>query len=535
VAHGVVEVRGGLVQGVERSGVWSFSGIPYAASPAGDRRWRPPVPPEPWAGIRQCDSFGPVAPQAQGLMDQALGGTPGEFSEDCLNLNVWTPGLDAARRPVMVWVHGGSFMTGTGSSALYRGGLLSREGDVVVVTINYRLGLLGFLAHPALEDPGQTWLDGQDWTGCGNWGLADQMAALAWVRDHIDEFGGDPGNVTLFGESAGGMSVSTLLATPAASGLFHKAIVESGPPYTCTLAVAGDRAERLAARLGVACTRAALTGVPVEQMVEVANDFDSAADLDAGLLMTPVVDGGLVLLPPTESVAAGSGATVPLLIGTNRDESAFFALGNPKLMTLDLDGLRRWMRRITLDHVAADEVITTVAAARSARGESVEPRDLWSAIATEYVFRVGTVRFANAHAAAADTGIGTYNYLFTWESPAFGGELGSCHALEIPFVFGTLKNEAIQSFSGGGEDAFALSGAIRRAWTSFARTGVPACDLPGCEAVAWETWNPVLRPTTVLGPWPGAAGLVHPTDDPRAPEFTTVDAVVGPFPGHRSR
>ena len=546
MAHGVVEVRGGRVQGVERNGAWSFSGIPYAASPAGERRWRPPAPPESWTGIRQCDRFGPVAPQTQGFMDKLMGGTPEVFSEDCLNLNVWTPGLDTARRPVMVWVHGGSFMTGTGSSGLYRGGMLSREGDVVVVTINYRLGLLGFLAHPALEEPGQTWLDGQDWSGCGNWGLADQVAALAWVRDHIDLFGGDPGNVTLFGESAGGMSVSTLLATPAATGLFHKAIVESGPPFTCTPAIAADRAERLADQLGVACTRAALSAVPVEQLVDAVDRFNSGADLDAGLLMTPVVDGGLVPLPPAEAVAAGSSAKVPLLIGTNRDESAFFALGSPKLMSLDLDGLRRWMRRITPDQESAVEVIATVAAARSARGETVEPRDLWSAIATEYVFRVGSVRFADAHAGAADQGVGTYNYLFTWESPAFDGVLGSCHALEIPFVFGTLKNEAVQSFSGGGEDAFALSGAIRQAWTSFAYTGVPVCDLPGAGAVtgagagagaggmAWTDWNPATRPTTVLGPWPGAPGLVHQVDDPRAPELTAVDAVVGKLPGHRT-
>jgi para-nitrobenzyl esterase len=535
VTHGVVEVRGGRVQGVERSGVWSFSGIPYAASPAGDRRWRPPAPPEPWAGIRQCHSFGPVAPQAQGFMDQAMGGTPGQFSEDCLNLNVWTPGLDTARRPVMVWVHGGSFMTGTGSSGLYRGGLLALEGDVVVITINYRLGLLGFLAHPALEDPGQTWVDGLEWTGCGNWGLADQVAALAWVRDHIEEFGGDPGNVTVFGESAGGMSVSTLMAVPAATGLFHKAIVESGPPYTCTPAVAADRAERLADHLGVACTRTALSAVPADRLVEVASELGSGADLDAGLLMTPVVDGGLVPWPPADAVAAGSSAMVPLLIGTNRDESAFFALGSAKLMSLDLEGLRRWMRRITPDQESAAEVIASVTAARSARGESVEPCDLWSAIATEYVFRVGTVRFASAHAAAAEAGVGTYNYLFTWESPAFGGVLGSCHALEIPFVFGTLKNEAIQSFSGGGEHAFALSGAIRRAWTSFARTGVPECDVPGAGTVAWAPWDPAIRSTTVLGPWPGAAGLVSAVDDPRALELARVESIVGPLPGHRSR
>jgi len=534
VTHGVVEVRGGRVRGVERNGVWSFSGIPYAASPAGDRRWRPPARPEPWVGVRDCDRFGPVAPQAQGVMDQALGGAPGEYAEDCLNLNVWTPGLDGARRPVMVWVHGGSFMTGTGSSGLYRGGVLASEGDVVVVTLNYRLGLLGFLAHPSLEDEGQTWLDGQDWSGCGNWGLADQVAALAWVREHIGDFGGDPGNVTLFGESAGGMSVATLLAVPAAAGLFHRAIVESGPPYTCSVGVAADRAERLAAHLGVPCTREGLLGVPAEQLVAVAGEFDAGAELAAGLLMTPVVDGGLVPRVPIEAVTAGSSASVPLLIGTNRDESAFFALGDPKIASLTMDGLRRWMRRITDDDDAVQRVGAAVEAARRARGEPVAPRDLWSAIATEFVFRVGSTRLADAHHHAAEAGVGTYSYLFTWESPAFDGVLGSCHALEIPFVFGTLKNPVVQAFSGGGEDAFALSAIVRQAWTAFARSGVPDYDRPGEGTVPWTHWDPAFRPTTVLGPWRDAAGLVHPVDDPRAAELAAVATIVDPRSGHRS-
>ena len=164
-------------------------------------------------------------------------------------------------------------------------------------------------------------------------------------------------------------------------------------------------------------------------------------------------------------MAAGASSGVPLLIGTTRDESAFFALGSPALQSLDLDGLRRWMRRVTPDPAAADEVIGAVRAARSARGESTEPRDLWSAIATEYVFRVGSLRLADAHAGSAAPGVGTFCYLFTWESPAFGGVLGSCHALEIPFVFGTVKSPMVQGFSGGGDEALALSAAIRRSWT----------------------------------------------------------------------
>ena len=532
---GVVEVRGGRVRGVRREGIWSFSGIPYAASTAGERRWRPPAAPEPWPGIRDCDRFGPVAPQAMGFMDQALsgGGEPPESDEDCLNLNVWTPGLDGGRRPVMVWVHGGSFMTGTGSSGLYRGGQLARSEDVVVVTINYRLGLLGFLAHPALDDPGQTWLDGREWTGSGNWGLADQVAALVWVRDHIAGFGGDPGNVTLFGESAGGMSVSALLAVPAADGLFHRAVVESGPPFTCTLEVAAARAERLAAHLDVACTLQSLVGVRAERLVAAGSEYVETG-ADAGLLMTPVVDGGFLATPPEEAVAAGCAASIPLLVGTNRDESAFFVLGSPKLMGLAMDGLRHWVRRVTPDDGSADRVVSAVLAAREERGESTAPRDLWSAIATEVVFRVGTARFATAHASAAAPGVGTYAYLFTWESPAFEGVLGSCHALEIPFVFGTLKNPVVQAFSGGGDDAFALSALMGRAWASFARSGVPECELPDAGVVPWAAWDATARPTTVLGPWPGTPGLVRRVDDPRGVELAAVDAVLGPLPGHRT-
>ena len=358
--------------------------------------------------MKECDRFGPIAPQSPGLIELSLGGEPDEHSEDCLTLNVWTPAPDGARRPVMVWVHGGSFVSGSGAGSLYRGGMLSREGDVVVVTINYRLGLLGFLAHPVFEESGQTWLGGEEWSGFGNWGLADQVAALHWVRDHIADFGGDPGNVTLFGESAGGMSVSALLATPAARGLFQRAIVQSGPPYTYTAERASARAEQVAAHLGVPLTREALEQVPAAALVRAAAEvgMDVAANDDPALLMMPVVDGGLLPVAPEAAVADGSASHVPLLIGTTRDESAFFTVGNTALSTLDEDGLRRWTRRLTPEAEAADDLIASVRAARAGRGEAVNPRDLWVAIATEYVFRLPTIRLADAHAGAARPGVG---------------------------------------------------------------------------------------------------------------------------------
>jgi len=515
---GVVEIRSGRVRGVRRHGLWSFSGIPYAASPEGPRRWRPPAAPEPWTGIRESDSFGPIAPQSPGLVELSLGGEPDEHSEDCLSLNVWTPGLDGGRRPVMVWVHGGSFVSGSGAGALYRGGMLAREGDVVVVTINYRLGLLGFLAHPALEEPGRTWLDGEPWSGFGNWGLADQVAALKWVGDHIEAFGGDPGNVTVFGESAGGMSVTALMATPAASGLFHRAIVESGPPNVYSADRAARTAEELAAHLGVPMTRQALERVPADELVRAAAELGQAGRSDlSGLLMMPVVDGGLLPAPPDDAVRSGSASRVPLVIGTTRDETTFFAVGNAKIDSLSEDGLRHWVERLVPDPGAADRLINTVREARRSRSEAVAPKDLWVAISTEFAFRLPSIRFADAHAAAAAPGVGTYCYLFTWESPVFGGILGSCHALEIPFVFGTVHHPGVQGFSGGGEAALALSAAMRRDWLAFARSG-------GVDR--WPRWESVGRPTRVFGPWPGDDGVEREVDRPRDVELEAVAGAV---------
>lgn len=515
---GEVEVRGGRVRGVQRQGQWSFSGIPYASSPEGSGRWRPPGPVIGWTGVRECDRFGPIAPQSPGLVELSLGGEPDEQAEDCLTLNIWTPAPDGARRPVMVWIHGGSFVSGSGAGSLYRGGMLSREGDVVVVTLNYRLGLLGFLAHPALGEPGQTWLDDEEWAGFGNWGLADQVAALHWVKEHIADFGGDPGNVTVFGESAGGMSISALLAVPAARGLFHRAIVQSGPPYTYTAERAAERAEQVAAHLGVPLTREAMERVPVGDLVKAAAELGAvvAAKDDPALLMLPAVDGGLLPIAPEEAIANGSVCDVPLLTGTTRDESAFFAVGSPALNALDEEGLLRWTLRVTPDLEAAEDLIGSVRGARAGRGEAVSPRDLWVAIATEYVFRVPTVRLAEAHSDAAGPGVGTYCYLFTWESPLFGGILGSCHALDIPFVFGTVHSPAVQTFAGGGERAFDLSTTMREAWVSFARSGAPG---------RWPRWDAKTRPTSVLGPWPGHDGVERHVDRPRDEELEAMAAV----------
>ena len=249
--EGVVEISQGRVRGAWRDDHWSFSGIPYGRAPVGRLRWRPPLAAEAWDEVRDASTFGAIAPQSAAIPGITAPSDPGAtepHSEDCLSLNVWTPSLPETPtstpgegRPVMVWIHGGGFTSGSGSVFLYRGGSLVRNGDAVVVTINYRLGALGFLAHRDLADP-----DGF----VGNWGIHDQLAALRWVRDHIAAFGGDPHNVTVFGESAGGFSVSALLGIPAASGLFRRAIVQSGGAWVHTVEEGERTAERLAARPG---------------------------------------------------------------------------------------------------------------------------------------------------------------------------------------------------------------------------------------------------------------------------------------------
>jgi para-nitrobenzyl esterase len=385
----------------------------------------------------------------------------------------------------MIFIHGGGFTSGSGSVFLYRGGDLVRNGDAVVVTINYRLGALGFLGHRDLADPGGL---------VGNWGIQDQLAALRWVRDNIAAFGGDPRTVTIFGESAGGFSVATLLGTPASMGLFRRAIVQSGGTHVHTLEEAERSAERLAAALGIAsCTRESLERVPAAELVAATEEMGKRRP-DPGMIplpFLPVVDG--VLLPdhPLAAVANGAAAGIDLLIGTNRDEATLFGLGNPALMALDEDGVTRWVANAVPD-MPGTEVIDGYRSARQSRGESIEPTAIWVAVGTDIVFRWPSLQLAAAHVAR---GSRAFVYLFDWESPAFGGILGSCHALELPFVFGAVHLPVVQVFSGGGPAVETLSAQMQRAWLAFAAVGDPSHDAIG----AWSVWDPVERATMIFG------------------------------------
>ncbi len=483
-----------------------FLGIPYAQPPVGELRLRAPRPPRPWPGVRDATRFGPWAPQ-RAPASALTGDAPGAQDEDCLTLNVWTPGLDDARRPVMVWIHGGGFTGGSGASPLYRGGHLAERGDVVVVTLNYRLGILGFLAHPDLADD-------EAGGAQGNWGLLDQVTALEWVRDNIAAFGGDPDNVTIFGESAGGMSVTDLLCMPSAHGLFRRAIAQSGPPSGMPMARAEERAAKLLAQFGLS-DPAGLREVALDALLE-AQGTVLTSRAGEGLVLVPVVDGTSLPIAPLDAFAEGSAARVPFMVGTNRDEAKLFMVADPKNRDPDEDlVLRRIEGGLAFDGIdrSPGAILDAYRRARAARGEPTDPRALWSAIESDRMFRLGTLRAASAHARHQPE---TFCYLFTQESPAMGGALGACHALEIPFVFGNLGAPGMDRFAGHGPDAEALSAQMMDAWIGFARSGSPGhAGIPG-----WPRYDEEKRSTMVFGP------TTHVEDAPMEAERMVWEEVV---------
>jgi len=548
----LVATRRGPVRGVTEGGLAVFRGIPFARPPVGPLRFGPPESPRPWSGVRDAARFGPSAAQNGALVGPLMSLGIRRTGEDCLYLNIWTPGADRGRRPVLVWIHGGAFVLGSGSQTLYDGATLARRGDVVVVTVNYRLGALGFLR---LRDR-----FGERLPATGNEGLLDQVAALEWVRDEIGAFGGDADNVTIFGESAGAMSCATLLGVPRARGLFHRAILQSGaanylwPRETASrladrmladLAVrspeelrAAAPARLLAAQrrlfmdlvlgehhvlgtlsptgqrvagavfLGLSLARRRFGGVvsPLSRgLVDLlrrrarrrsAPPAPEMAALRAlhtrGLPFQPVIDGDVVPRDPLAAIRDGEARGVPLLIGTNLDEARLFAPLDPEATTLDeAELVAQCAEAIPGGTDAARRAVAVYRDARAARGERVEPGDLWFAIESDRTMRQPAMRLAALQAAHQPE---TYAYLFTWPSPAMGGLFGSCHALELPFLFGTLGHPLIRPFTGKGPEAQALAGRIQDAWIAFARTG-----RPGHAGIGdWPPFDAAQRRTMIL-------------------------------------
>ncbi|MET8352930.1 MULTISPECIES: carboxylesterase/lipase family protein [unclassified Micromonospora] len=449
----VVETTKGAVRGRSTGGVSAFLGIPYAAPPLGPNRLRAPQPVQPWTGVRDATAYGPTVPKSDypapvvPLLPEVT--IPGE---DCLNLNVWTPGTSPSDRPVFVWIHGGSFTSGSGANAEYDGTAFARDG-VVCVTINYRLGADGFLELPDADT---------------NRGLRDMIAALEWVRDNIAAFGGDPRQVTLAGESAGAMAVAPLMAVPAARGLFARAVLQSGAASNVlTVDQAALVAERLTAGLRIPATREAVAGVPIDQLIGAVTQLGlhvrapgTAAgwgDIARLLPFAPVVDGDLLPHPPMEVATT----QVPALIGTNRDEGRLFFVPGRAIDVID---------EAMLAGFAANNGITDLAPfVGTTPGET-----LVNAYTHARFVRPAT-QLVRARGA-----VPTWSYRFDGLDLEDNDGLGSCHTAEVPFVFATTGLPQMRPRIGAHPSA-AVADTMHSTWVRFATTGDPGWA-PGTTA-----------------------------------------------------
>jgi para-nitrobenzyl esterase len=464
----VVAVKSGKIEGKFENDLYIFKGIPYATPPVGELRWLPPQPIKKWDGIREAKEFGAIAPQTVMPMGP-FGQMPQPQSEDCLFLNVWTPGLYNAHRPVMVWIHGGAFTLGAGSDPSYDTGILPKRGNIVMVSINYRLGMLGFLR---LKD-----ITGGKIPATGNEGLLDQVLALKWVKDNIAAFGGDPGNITLFGESAGGMSMGSLMAMPSAKGLFLKGILESGSgDYAISLEDANINGRLFLETAGIKENDVkALRALTPPQLLEIEKKM-VASRLGRGknpevTVAVPVIDKEIIPDDSNKLAKQGYSKEIITLVGTNLNEWKLFTMMEPGFDQIDEAGILNRLSKV-MSTDAAKALVSAYRQARVKRGEPTTPAEIYTAIFGDLMFRMPGVRLVEAQQANQQT---AYSYLFTWKSPAMGGVLGACHGLEIGFVFGNYND----MFCGSGPEADKLAKRMQDAWLAFARTGDPSCKSIG--------------------------------------------------------
>ncbi|SEG97438.1 para-nitrobenzyl esterase [Nonomuraea solani] len=462
----MIRIGTGRVSGSEEGGIAVFKGIPFAKEPFGPLRFAAPMPPDPWDGVREATRFGARPPQAP-MMPGAPAWNPAA-GLDCLTANVWTPDPGGSGLPVMVWIYGGAYRSGFADMPAYYGGTLAGQG-VVVVTFNHRVGFEGY---------------GHVGGAPGNRALLDQVAALRWVQENIAAFGGDPGNVTVFGESAGAGAIACLLTMPRAEGLFRRAIAQSVPGMTFTPAYAARVTEAVERRLSGTALRdsapealvAAAEGVATE---EIAGNFETWGTVSfSPLAFAPVVDGDVLPDTPWNALTAGAGRDIELITGFNRDEfQMFFVMAGGRAHDLT--------RAMECLAPAGAE-----AAYREARpGASAE--ELYVTLMSDWMFRMPSALLADAH-----TGT-TYAYELTWAPTP---TLGACHGLDVPLAFGTIEGELVTMLAGGSPDLPGLSEQFRTAWTGFATTGDPG----------WPRHDPATALTHVFD--------VHPADvaDPEA-------------------
>lgn len=507
--HPVVDTSLGRVQGTRSAGVSIFRGIPYAADTGGTNRFLPPQPATGWAGVRDTTAYAQSCPQILSPRSHVFQwlASDAPLGEDCLALNVFTPAADGARRPVMVWLHGGAFSIGSGSSRVYDGSALAQSQDVVVVTVNHRLNLFGYLCPLPESDT--------RFADAGNAGMLDLVAALQWVRDNIERFGGDPSSVTLFGQSGGGAKVAILMAMQEAKGLFHRTIVQSSSSgfrvQERAECEAGTRAlfRQLELREG---DFAALQAVPAETLLHAMQQVIVAQRGQDSF--RPVIDGRTLLRHPFHPNAPEVSANVPLLIGHTRTEFTFFLAADPSNFAVSsAELIQRVQRYLRIDEAAAE---TLLAVYREHHPEATPPQ-LLAFLTSDFAYRLNNI--TGAEQKAKQGGAPVFMYEFAWESPAVGGRLMSPHTAEIPFIFGQV--ELASAFTGQGPELAPLQQQVMQAWAGFARTGHPGhAGLP-----EWKPFTPAERWTMLLKP---GCALVQ---DPRGAEREAIARVPAFHPG----
>ncbi len=481
----VVATKYGKVRGATNAGVHSFKGIHYGANPEGLARFQPPAPPRAWSQTASALNFGDLAPQ---ILSSATGGSeirqamgdifgPGKVSENCLVLNVWTPSLEHRRRPVMVWLHGGGYTGGSDGSPTYDGTNLAHKQGVVVVGINHRLNVFGYLYLGGIS---------KKYADSGNVGMLDCVLALEWVRDNIANFGGDPENVTIFGESGGGGKVSVLMAMPPAKDLFHKAIVESGSTLRVSTSDEADAAARkYLAQLRISPDRVDdLQKVPMEQMLDALKSMTGPNSIRLG----PVVDGLSLPRQPFDPDAPAQSAKIPMLIGTNGTESSLLlGMGDASLFSLDDAAMRAKLKNYLHlnDYAKIEELIAVYKKGRP----GASPSDLYFAITTDRMMRMNAI--TQAERKIAQGAAPAYMYIFNWRTPILDGRLRSPHGIELAFVFDNTDKTA--SLNGSAPDVAPLAAKVSTAWAAFARTGNPSTP-----RLPWPAYDTKNRATMVF-------------------------------------
>ncbi len=485
-----VATASGKIRGTQSNGVHVFKGIPYGASTAGANRFMPPRKPEPWTGVRETIVYAGRSPQAPGGAQRPELATvwgPVDtlpVGEDCLTLHVWTPGLAAAKRPVMVWLHGGAFSYGSANSLRYDGTNLARRHDVVVVAVNHRLNAFGHLDLSAVG--------GERFAQSGNVGVLDLVAALEWVHDHAARFGGDPGNVTIFGQSGGGGKVSALLAMPGAKGLFHKAIVESGASVRFA---ERERTTQLAdavlKHLGIAPNQLdALQALPIATLSSAIVPAQKTLPKPHYPLLDrynfgPVIDGHVLPAHPYDPAASALSDDIPVLIGGTKDESAIFLAPDDAVWNRSITEDELHKRITALAGDGADALLASYKQLYPAAG----PSDRLIAMTTASNFEVRSKLLAERKAARGKAAV--WMYRFDWETPAFGGRLKAPHSVEVPFVFDTLSVIGAQHYKPGAQE---LADKVSKSWATFARSGDPAND----SIPAWPSYSADHRNTMIF-------------------------------------